>query len=119
MGLLCLLLLQVYFLLIHINSGRVKSVAINTPTNFTSAPTLLFYGGTPTTTATATAVLTTGSVTGITMTNFGDGYKSTPSIAWRGGGIMNITATMNGNNTIITGFTITTSPTYTTAPKFY
>lgn len=35
------------------NSGRVKSVAINvTPTNFTSAPTLLFYGGIPTTTAT-------------------------------------------------------------------
>lgn len=99
------------------NYARVKSVAVNTtPTNFTSAPTLLFYGGTPTTTATATAVLTANSVTSITMTNFGDGYKLTPSIAWRGGGIMNITASMNGINTIITGFTITTSPTYTTAP---
>ena len=29
---------------------------------------------------------------------------------------MNITQCMNGINTIVTGFTITTSPTYTTAP---
>ena len=50
------------------------------------------------------------------MTNFGNGFTAIPSIAWNGGGIMNITASMNGVNTIITGFTITTSPTFTTAP---
>lgn len=99
------------------NNARVKSVAINvTPTNFTAAPTLFFFNGNPKTIATATAVLTGNSVTGITMTNFGDGYNSIPSIAWRGGGIMNITATMNGTNTIVTAFTITTSPTYTAPP---
>ena len=99
----------------YINS--VKSVKINvSPSNFTSAPGLIFFGGTPTTNATATATLTGNSVTSITMTNFGNGFTARPSIAWNGGGIMNITATMNGLNTIITGFTITTSPTFTTAP---
>jgi len=51
------------------------------------------------------------------MTNYGVGYSSIPQIAWNGGGLMNITATMNGGNSIITSFTITTSPTFTTAPQ--
>jgi len=97
----------------YINS--VRSVTINTtPTNFTLAPTLIFFNGNPTTTATATANLTGGSVSSVTMTNYGNGYSAIPSIAWNGGGIMNITATVAAN--VLTGFTITTSPTYTTAP---
>jgi len=99
------------------NYGKVRSVTVNvTPTNFTSAPTILFYGGAPVTNATGTAVLTGNSLTSITMTNYGVGYSSIPQIAWNGGGLMNITATMNGGNSIITSFTITTSPTFTTAP---
>ena len=101
--------------LTDVSAGTVASLAItNAGTGFTSNPTLLFYGGNPTTVATATATQTTGTITAVALTNAGAGYSSIPSIGWNGGGSMNITATVVSN--ALTGFTITTSPTFTAAP---
>ena len=71
-------------------------------------------GGNPTTAATATPISTAGTITGVTITNVGAGYTSIPSIAWTGGGATNITANITTN--LLTSFTITTSPFFTTAP---
>ena len=96
-------------------AGAVSSVTITAAgTGFTGNPTLIFYGGNPTTAATATAVQTAGAITAVTVTNVGAGYTSIPSIAWNGGGVMNITANLTTGN--LSGFTITTSPYFTTAP---
>lgn len=53
-------------------------------TGYTSAPTVSFTGGGGTGAA-ATAVLTSGVVTGITVTNAGSGYTSAPTVAFSGG----------------------------------
>ena len=83
--------------------------------NFTANPTLYFYGGgAPTTLATATCAQVGGIVTTTNLTNVGAGYTSVPSIAWNGGGISNITA--NITTGLLTSFTITASPTFTTPP---
>jgi hypothetical protein len=54
---------------------------------YTSAPTVTISappsGGT---TATATATITNGKVTAVTLTNAGSGYTSTPTISFSGGG---------------------------------
>ena len=68
--------------------GLQKQVAviqvINGGSGYSVAPTVVFTGGTPTTPATATAIIKSGVVTGIVITNPGDGYNSTPSISFTG-----------------------------------
>ena len=83
--------------------------------NFTGAPNLfIFGGGNPTTNATATCTQNAGIVNAVTLTNAGVAYTSIPSVAWYGGGIVNITA--NITTGLLTSFTITASPNFTTAP---
>lgn len=55
----------------------------NVGAGYTSAPTLTFSGGTPSTTATATCTVdaSTGKINGVTITNVGNGYNAVPTIA--------------------------------------
>ena len=82
-------------------------------TGFTGNPTLLFYGGNPTTAATATATQAAGTITTVNLTP-GAGYTSLPAVGWNGGGAMNITASITTG--LLTSFTITLSPFFTVAP---
>ena len=83
--------------------------------NFTGAPNLFIFGGVnPTTNATAACTQNAGSVNTVTLTNAGVAYTAIPSIAWYGGGIANITA--NITTGLLTSFTITASPTFTSPP---
>ncbi|MDB5323651.1 MAG: hypothetical protein JWN40_5282, partial [Phycisphaerales bacterium] len=74
--------------------------------------------------ATATAVLsggTTGTVTGITITNSGSGFTGVPTIAFTGGTVTtagtNPTGAGNGSNFNVQAYTITNAGTgYTSAP---
>jgi hypothetical protein len=74
----------------ELNSGSLTSITVSAGgANYTSAPTVIFNGGTvPTggTLATATAVVSSGSVASITITNYGSGYTSAPAITFSGGG---------------------------------
>ncbi|HEV2720235.1 MAG TPA: hypothetical protein VG323_09470, partial [Thermoanaerobaculia bacterium] len=64
-------------------SGCVGYVAVtNGGSGYTSAPTVIFSGGT----AAATAVVSGGVVTGIVITNTGSGYVSAPNVSFSGGG---------------------------------
>ena len=58
----------------------------NGGSGYTSAPTVSFSGGGFSTVATATASVSDGTVTGITITSGGSGYSSAPSISYSGGG---------------------------------
>lgn len=54
---------------------------------YTSAPTVTFTGGSPTTSAAATAVLdSSGAVSAVYMTSWGLGYQSAPAVGFSGGG---------------------------------
>jgi len=87
-------------------TSTINSIAVNTGgTGWTTAPTV-FINGTGTG-ATATAAVAAGALTAITMTNIGIGYTAAPVISFNSGSFITITATMNGGNTIITGYTIT------------
>jgi hypothetical protein len=60
------------------------------------------------TTATATATISNGVVTGYTMTNVGSGYTSVPAVTISGGlAAVQATATSTVSNGVLTGFTIT------------
>ena len=61
------------------------------------------------TTATATATISNGVVTGYTMTNVGSGYTSAPAVTMSGGFVTPVqaTATTTVSNGVVTGFTIT------------
>jgi hypothetical protein len=99
----------------NIPASPISSIQLlSGSTGFTSNPTLLTYGGNPTTEATATATQIAGSTTTVTLTNVGAGYTSIPSIGWTGGGAMNITA--NITTGLLSSYNITTSPFFTTAP---
>lgn len=56
--------------------------------NYSSAPTLTFYGGSPSTAPTATTTLDNGSVALVSLTNPGNGYgiNDLPQVAFSGGG---------------------------------
>ena len=96
-------------------TGPVSGITITAGgTGFTGNPTLLFYGGAPTTAATATCTQAGGIITTVNLTNAGAGYTSIPVIGWNGGGAMNITA--NITTGLLSSFTITTSPFFITAP---
>jgi len=60
---------------------------------YSSAPTVTFTAPFSGTTATGTATISGGAVTGITMTNVGVGYESAPTITFSGGGGSGATAT--------------------------
>jgi hypothetical protein len=71
----------------------------------------LVDGGTTTTpttrTATGTAVVTSGFVTSITLTDGGAGYTSAPVVTITGGGGNGATATATVSGGTVTGFTVT------------
>lgn len=52
----------------------------NVGAGYSTAPTITFSGGNPSTVATATCTITNGKITGATITNVGNGYKSVPSV---------------------------------------
>lgn len=56
--------------------------------NYSSAPTLTFYGGSPSVTPTATTTLDNGSIALVSLTNPGGGYsiEDLPQVAFSGGG---------------------------------
>ena len=89
-------------------------------TVYSAAPSVTIGGGGGTG-ATASAVLTSGVVSGITITNVGTGYTTAPTIAFSGGTITtagtNPTGTGNAANFIVSGITVTNSGSgYTGAP---
>lgn len=79
-------------------------------TVYSAAPTVTISGGGGTG-ATATAVLTGGVVSGITITNAGTGFTSAPSIAFSGGTVTtaatNPTGTGNATNFTVSALTLT------------
>lgn len=96
--------------------------AINGGTTvYSAAPTVTIAGGGGTTAATATAVLTAGVVTGITITNAGAGYSTAPTITFSAGTVTtagtNPTGTGNATNFAINSVTLTNQGSgYTSAP---
>ena len=68
-------------------SGGIGGITMTAGgSGYTSAPTVTFTGGSPTTAATATAVVASGAVSSIYMTSWGAGYSSAPAIGFSGGG---------------------------------
>ena len=65
-------------------TGPTTITTANGGTGYTTAPAVVFSGGTPTTIATATATITGGVVTGITITNPGAGYLTAPTYSFVG-----------------------------------
>jgi len=66
-------------------TGPTSITTANGGTGYTTAPTVVFSGGSPTTIATATATINgSGVVTGITITNGGAGYTVAPSYSFVG-----------------------------------
>ena len=66
---------------------------------YTSAPTVVFTGGSGTSAA-GTAYLSSGAVEYVRITNFGSGYMSAPTVSFTGGGgsSATATATINGDD---------------------
>lgn len=64
--------------------GGIVVTAVGT--GYTSVPTVTFTGGSPTTPATATAVLSGDAVASVYMTSWGEGYSAAPAIGFTGGG---------------------------------
>jgi autotransporter-associated beta strand protein len=86
---------------------------------YSVAPTVTITSGGGTG-ATANAVLTSGVVTGITMTNNGTGYTSAPTIAFTGGTVTTAGTNPTGNatNFIVAGIQVTNPGSgYTSAPS--
>lgn len=77
---------------------------------YTSAPTVAFSGGGGNGAA-ATAVVTNGRVTGLTITAGGTGYTSVPTIAFTGGGGTGAAATAVLTSQVVTSATITSGGT--------
>jgi hypothetical protein len=72
------------------------------------------------TTATATATITSGAITGLTITNGGGGYTAAPPVTLLGGGGVGATATATITGGVVTGLTITNAGSgYTSAPTVY
>ena len=89
-----------------IAGGIINAIALPAITYpFLTAPTISIYGGGNITTTAALGY----QVNSIILPNIiplGT-FTSQPIVSYNGGGVINITPTMNGNNTIITAFTIT------------
>lgn len=67
--------------------------------------------------ATATATITTGAVSSVTVTSGGSGYTTAPAVTFSGGGGTGATATAVLTNGVVTSVTISAGGTgYTSAP---
>jgi uncharacterized repeat protein (TIGR01451 family) len=89
----------------HITIGSGGSGYVQASTTVTiGAPT-----GTPAVQATATATVTGGVVTAITMTNFGSGYTSTPTVTINGVGTLATAAATLGSGIVFTAGTAGTN----------
>jgi hypothetical protein len=82
----------------------ISTVAITGTNYFTSAPTVSVFGGGNPISITPTLNSLVSSVT--VPVTYGS-FQTQPTISYNGCGVINITATMNGGNTIVSGFTIT------------
>jgi|GEM_PF-1101409 len=93
---------------INVASGGVgyTSVPRVVLINYTSTPTIVFSGGGGTGAA-ATATITQGRLSAITVTNGGSGYSTAPTVAINGGGGTGATATSTVAGGQVTGITIT------------
>jgi fibronectin-binding autotransporter adhesin len=101
---------------------RAASFTINGGTTvYSTAPTVTISGGGGTG-ATATAQLTSGVVTGITVTAAGNGFTSAPTITFNGGTVttagVNPTGVGNSSNFIVIGIQVTNPGSgYTSSPS--
>lgn len=69
------------------SAGMVATVSVTAGgSGYTSAPSVVFTGGSPASTASATASIAGGSVISVTLTDTGSGYTSAPSVSFSGGG---------------------------------
>ncbi|HZY83063.1 MAG TPA: hypothetical protein VFE50_26270 [Cyclobacteriaceae bacterium] len=106
---------------LDVNNGTVLSITVNNAgAGYTSAPTVSFVGGgTPTTPATATAIITAGRVTAINVTNPGVGYSGAPTVNLTGGGFtVAATATANFSGVPVQSVNLTAAgANYTYAPS--
>lgn len=67
-------------------SGSVTDIQImDGGAGYSSPPSMVFTGGTPTVPATAAAEISNGRLTGVTITEPGSGYKDTPTLSIVGG----------------------------------
>jgi autotransporter-associated beta strand protein len=111
------------------NATAVASLGLSAA-SFTISSGTTIYSTAPTVTitdgggsgATATAVLTNGIVTSITLTNAGAGYTSSPTIAFSGGTVTtagtNPTGIGNATNFVVVGIQVTNPGSgYTSAPS--
>jgi len=80
-------------------SAKVNAINVtNGGSSYTSAPTVTITGGGGSG-AKATATITSGAVSGVTLVDMGSGYTSTPTVSFSGGDGSGATATavLNGN----------------------
>ncbi len=63
---------------------------------YSSVPSVVISGGSPTTAAVARAILRDGRITGVTLVKQGDGYSSAPSVVFSGGIASGESFTVNG-----------------------
>ena len=88
-------------------SSSINTITVNTQgSGWTSAQTSVIINGTGTE-ATALATVKLGAITSIAINNGSSGYNVGTFVSFNGGAFIEITAQMNGLNTIITGYTIT------------
>jgi hypothetical protein len=84
---------------------------------YTNAPTVVFSGG-GRTGATATATVSAGGVSSVTMATLGSGYSSAPTVVFSGGGGTGATATATVSGGSVIGVFVGASGTgYTSAPN--
>ena len=75
--------------------GTITGVTVTAGgSGYTSAPTVVFTGGSGTGAAATAVVSSTGVVTGITLTSAGSGYLTAPVISFSGGGGTGLAATV-------------------------
>jgi FtsP/CotA-like multicopper oxidase with cupredoxin domain len=86
---------------IPLSPQPLAGITVTAPgSGYTTAPAVLFAGGTPTIPAAATATVIGGKVTAITLTNPGAGYSYAPTIMLSGGGGFGATAAATVANTV-------------------
>ena len=91
-----------------LNNGYINTIALPAANlAYTTAPTIYILGGAGTGALLLTPVMYTKVNTLALTTKPSGTFITQPTISFNGGGVIDITATMNGGNTIVTEFTIT------------
>lgn len=99
-------------------SGSVASIQmVLGGAGYHTPPTVTLTGGTPTTPATARALISGGRVTGVVVTNRGAGYQSTPSVAFSGGIGSGAAFTVNVSGQVRSVLVTASGSGYTTTPS--